>query len=55
MSANLLWHIARYAAHGRPNLSHTEDGQNIWPKHVEIVYNRYKITVQLVGSEICLF
>ena len=38
----------------QPNLYPSEDGQNIRPKHVAVVYNKYKITVQLVGGEICI-
>jgi hypothetical protein len=35
----------------RPNLQLPEDGQDIWPKHVGVLYNKYKYIVQLVGSK----
>jgi hypothetical protein len=38
-----------YAVHVDLTLN-PEDGQDIWPKHVGVVYNEYKNTVQLVGS-----
>jgi len=35
-----------------PNLQLPEDGQDMWPKHVGAVYNKYENIVQLVGGEI---
>jgi len=29
-------------------------GLDIWLKHVGVLYNKYKNTVQLIGSEICV-
>jgi len=29
-----------------------EDGQDIWPKHVRVVYDKHKHIVKLDGSEI---
>jgi hypothetical protein len=34
-------------------LSLPEDGQDIWPKHVADVYNKYENIVQVVGGGIC--
>ena len=39
----------------RPNLYLPEDDQDIWPKHVAVVRNKYKNFVQLFGSEIYVY
>jgi hypothetical protein len=31
-----------------------EDGQDVWPKPIGVVYSTYKNTVQLVGGVICV-
>ena len=38
----------------RRNFKLPDDGQNMWPKHVGTVYNKYIIIVQLVSGEICV-
>jgi len=37
----------------RPTLLTPCNGQNIWPKHVVVVYNKYRNNVQLVGGKSC--
>jgi len=39
----------------RANLQLPEEGQNMWLKHVQVVYNKYSKTVQLVGGQICVY
>ena len=38
-----------------PNMQLPEDGKDIWPKRVRVVYNKYKNIVQIIGGEICVF
>jgi len=38
----------------RPKWELPENVQEIWPKYVGVVYNKYKNIVQLVGGEICI-
>jgi len=39
----------------RLNLRLPDEGQDMWLKHVGVVYNKYKKTVQLVGGQICVY
>ena len=39
----------------QPDLWLPEDGQDIWLKHVGALFYTYKNTVQLDGSEICVY
>jgi hypothetical protein len=39
----------------RQNLPLPENGQDIWPKYVGVVYNKNRNIVQIFGDEICIF
>ena len=37
------------------NLYIPENGQDIWPNHVEVMYNKYKNIVQLADGDIFIY
>ena len=45
-------HVLAYTLHISSKLP--EDIRDVWPKHVGVVYDKYKNAVQLAGDEICV-
>jgi hypothetical protein len=43
-----------YSCTLQPNLYFLEDGQNIWPKHVGALYNKYKTLCNELVVDLCV-